>query len=89
MSIDFSHLQSDGTPGMVDVSSKNETVREAKAQSIVFLGAEIVQHFEAAGWQNKKGEHPANSGYRWDDGGEKDLRFDSFMPPFGIRFLQI
>ena len=55
MSIDFSHLQSDGTPGMVDVSSKNETVREAKAQSIVFLGAEIVQHFEAAGWQNKKG----------------------------------
>ena len=55
MAIDFSHLQSDGTPGMVDVSSKNETVREAKAQSIVFLGAEIVQHFEAAGWQNKKG----------------------------------
>jgi molybdenum cofactor biosynthesis enzyme len=55
MSIDFSHLQSDGTPGMVDVSSKNETVRQAKAQSIVYLGAEIVQHFEAAGWQNKKG----------------------------------
>ena len=55
MSTDFSHLQSDGTPGMVDVSAKNETVREAKAQSIVFLGEEIVQHFEAAGWQNKKG----------------------------------
>ena len=55
MAIDFSHLQSDGTPGMVDVSSKNETVREAKAQSIVYLGAEIVQHFEAADWQNKKG----------------------------------
>ncbi len=55
MSSDFSHLDSTGTPGMVDVSSKNETVREAKAQSIVYLGAEIVQHFEAAGWQNKKG----------------------------------
>ncbi len=40
---------------MVDVSPKNRTVREAKAQSTVYLGPEIVQHFEAAGWQNKKG----------------------------------
>jgi cyclic pyranopterin phosphate synthase len=55
MSIDFSHVQSDGSPGMVDVSAKKDTVREARAQSIVFLGAEIVQHFEAAGWKNKKG----------------------------------
>ena len=39
MSNDFSHLQADGTPGMVDVSAKNESVREAKAQSIVYLGA--------------------------------------------------
>jgi cyclic pyranopterin phosphate synthase len=59
MSIDFSHLQSDGTPGMVDVSAKTDTVREAKAQSIVFLGAEIVQHFEAAGWQNTREASPA------------------------------
>jgi len=67
MSSDFSHLDSTGTPGMVDVSSKNETVREAKAQSIVYLGTEIVQHFEAAGWQNKKvaSYKPPLSQVRW------------------------
>lgn len=55
MADSFSHITASGAPGMVDVSAKNVTVREAKAQSIVFLGADIISHFEAAGWQNKKG----------------------------------
>ena len=38
MSNSFSHLDENGQPGMVDVSAKNETVREARAQSIVYLG---------------------------------------------------
>ncbi|RXK49907.1 cyclic pyranopterin monophosphate synthase MoaC [Aquirufa rosea] len=55
MAIEFSHLDAQNQPGMVDVGAKNTTLREAKAQSIIYLGADIVQHFEAAGWQNKKG----------------------------------
>jgi cyclic pyranopterin phosphate synthase len=51
----FSHLDPSGNPGMVDVSNKSETIREAKAQSIVFLGKEVVDHFENIGWENKKG----------------------------------
>lgn len=55
MAIEFSHLDAQNQPGMVDVGAKNSTTREAKAQSVVYLGADIIQHFEAAGWQNKKG----------------------------------
>ncbi|MHA8101763.1 cyclic pyranopterin monophosphate synthase MoaC [Aquirufa nivalisilvae] len=55
MAAEFSHLDAQNQPGMVDVGAKNSTTREAKAQSVVYLGAEIIQHFEAAGWQNKKG----------------------------------
>jgi cyclic pyranopterin phosphate synthase len=51
----FSHLDPSGNPGMVDVSNKSETIREAKAQSIVFLGKEVVDHFENIAWENKKG----------------------------------
>jgi len=51
----FSHLDSSGQPGMVDVSLKSETVREAKAQSIIWLGKEVVDNFVKVGWENKKG----------------------------------
>ncbi len=51
----FSHLDPSGQPGMVDVSHKSETVREAKAQSIVWLGKEVVDNFVKIGWENKKG----------------------------------
>ena len=55
MSNSFSHLDENGQPGMVDVSAKNETVREARAQSIVYLGKEVAAQLSEAGWQTKKG----------------------------------
>jgi len=55
MSNSFSHLDENGQPGMVDVSAKNETVREARAQSIVYLGKEVAGQLSEAGWQTKKG----------------------------------
>jgi len=54
MSNSFSHLDENGQPGMVDVSAKNETVREARAQSIVYLGKEVAGQLSEAGWQPKK-----------------------------------
>ena len=55
MSNSFSHLDENGQPGMVDVSAKNEPVREARAQSIVYLGEEVASQLSLAGWQTKKG----------------------------------
>jgi len=55
MAQDFSHLDSKNQPGMVDVGEKQITAREARAQSIVYLGPEIVDQFVIAGWETKKG----------------------------------
>jgi cyclic pyranopterin monophosphate synthase len=51
----FSHLDAGGNPAMVDVSAKTETKRVAQAQSIVVLGAEIMQHLSQGDIQTKKG----------------------------------
>lgn len=55
MSEVFSHLTENDQPGMVDVNTKRLTVREAEAESIVWLGKSTVELFEKAGWENKKG----------------------------------
>ena len=44
-----------GNPAMVDVSAKAETKRIARAQSIVVLGPEIMQHLAQGDIQTKKG----------------------------------
>lgn len=51
----FSHLDASGNPAMVDVSGKSETKRIARAQSIVVLGPEIMQHLNGGDIQTKKG----------------------------------
>ncbi len=55
MKTEFSHVSENNQPGMVDVGEKKVTVREAEAQSIVWLGKENIDLFEKAGWENKKG----------------------------------
>ena len=51
----FSHVDAGGNPAMVDVSAKLETKRTAQAQSIVVLGAEIMQHLTNGDIHTKKG----------------------------------
>ncbi|MEY2792901.1 MAG: Cyclic pyranopterin phosphate synthase [Bacteroidota bacterium] len=55
MKTEFSHVSENNQPGMVDVGTKSVTLREAEAQSIVWLGKENIDLFEKAGWENKKG----------------------------------
>lgn len=45
----FSHLNSEGNPAMVDVGGKSVTRRTARAQSIVSLGPDIMQHLMPSG----------------------------------------
>jgi cyclic pyranopterin phosphate synthase len=40
----FSHLDSQGRPAMVDISSKEATAREAEAQALVYLPEEVLRH---------------------------------------------
>lgn len=51
----LSHIDADNRPTMVDVSNKQQTVREAHAQSIVRLPNNIVQHISGDEIETKKG----------------------------------
>lgn len=53
--MEFTHIDKDQKPTMVDVSAKAVSERIAIAESVVYLGADILQQFEAAGWSSKKG----------------------------------
>ena len=52
---DFTHLDADGNPSMVDVSEKKITKRTASARAIVVLNDEILRHFENNDIKTKKG----------------------------------
>ena len=51
----FTHLDADGNPSMVDVSEKKTSKRTARAQAIVVLNEEILNHFEQNDIKTKKG----------------------------------
>lgn len=55
MSDQFTHLDAKGNPSMVDVGDKQVSRREARAQSIVVLGEEIMSRLEGDELQTKKG----------------------------------
>jgi cyclic pyranopterin phosphate synthase len=52
---DFSHLDTQHNPSMVDVSGKTITKRTATARSIIALTPEIVAQFVNGDIQTKKG----------------------------------
>jgi cyclic pyranopterin phosphate synthase len=51
----LSHVDADNQPTMVDVSHKQETLREAHAQTVVRLPEEIVRHISGEEIASKKG----------------------------------
>lgn len=51
----LSHVDADNQPTMVDVSHKQETLREAHAQAVVQLPEEIVRHISGEEITSKKG----------------------------------
>lgn len=55
MANQFSHLDQDNNPNMVDVNDKSITLRKATAQSIVELPSEVISHFVDGEIQTKKG----------------------------------
>ncbi len=55
MDPDFTHLSSEGSPGMVDVSHKAVTERRALACGELWLGEALLSEMEERGWAHKKG----------------------------------
>lgn len=55
MSKDFSHINADGDPTMVDVSAKKITQRMAKAKAVVSLDPEIIALLDGDELHTKKG----------------------------------
>jgi len=55
MSKEFTHLDEQGNPSMVDVSDKKITTRTAHARSLVELSEEVLASFENNEIQTKKG----------------------------------
>ncbi|GAB3697890.1 cyclic pyranopterin monophosphate synthase MoaC [Spirosoma flavus] len=51
----FSHLNAEGNPSMVDVGAKVVTRRTARAQTVVALGPDIMQHLSGSDISTKKG----------------------------------
>jgi cyclic pyranopterin phosphate synthase len=51
----FTHLDTTGNPNMVDVSEKQVSKRLARAQAIVILNEEVLQHLHNHEIQTKKG----------------------------------
>lgn len=51
----LSHLDKDGMPGMVDVSNKATSSREARASGRINLGKEVMNILAADGFNTKKG----------------------------------
>ncbi len=55
MSKEFTHLNEDGAPGMVDVSHKKETTRIATASGKVVIPADVLQDLRAIEFNTGKG----------------------------------
>lgn len=55
MDKEFSHINEDNHPKMVNVGDKKITKRTAKAKAIMFLGTEIISHFKRDDIITKKG----------------------------------
>lgn len=51
----FSHINKEGNPKMVDVSGKNVTKRKAIAKATMFLGKEVISNFNDNELITKKG----------------------------------
>lgn len=51
----FTHINAENQPAMVDISSKKDNEREAKAEAIIEVGEQVMKLLENGDIQSKKG----------------------------------
>jgi cyclic pyranopterin monophosphate synthase len=85
----FTHVSAAGNPQMVDVSHKQITRRIAKAQSIVFLGKEILSKIKGDELVTKKGPVFQTAIIAGVMGAKKTHELIPFCHPLGLEDCQI
>lgn len=51
----LTHVKDNDLPGMVDITSKSDTIRNAIASCVIIVGNEVYQFLESNGFNTKKG----------------------------------
>jgi cyclic pyranopterin monophosphate synthase len=85
----FTHVSSKGDPQMVDVSSKSETVRTARAQAIIAPGEEILRLLKDNEIVTKKGPVFHTSIIAGVMGAKKTSELIPFCHPVGLEDCQV
>lgn len=80
----LSHIDADNRPTMVDVSHKQETLREAHAQTVVRLPRDIVQHIAGDDIESRKGPVFATAIIAGVMGAKKTHELVPFCHPIGL-----
>ncbi|MCP4298982.1 MAG: cyclic pyranopterin monophosphate synthase MoaC [Gammaproteobacteria bacterium] len=85
----LSHVDSDNRPTMVDVSDKDQTVREAHAQTVVRLPRDIAQHISGEEIETKKGPVFATAIIAGVMAAKKTHELIPFCHPIGLESCKI
>lgn len=85
----FTHVSPEGKPQMVNVASKNVTLRTAKAQAIIIPGEEILAHFKGNDIITKKGPVFQTAIIAGVMGAKKTSELIPFCHPLGLEDCQV
>ncbi|SHH62305.1 cyclic pyranopterin phosphate synthase [Chryseolinea serpens] len=85
----FTHIDDAGNPRMVDVSEKKVTTRTAKAQALVQVGPEILQHLQGDELITKKGPVFQTAIIAGVMGAKQTSSLIPFCHPLGLEDCQV
>ncbi|MGE9266918.1 MAG: cyclic pyranopterin monophosphate synthase, partial [Verrucomicrobiales bacterium] len=86
---DWTHLDEEGKPGMVDVSAKETTVRRAVAECRVRVGATIAQAMAEGDLMTKKGAVLQTAVIAGTQGAKKTAELIPFCHPLPLDACRI
>lgn len=87
--MEFSHVDPQLKPTMVDVSEKEATARSAVAECFVHLGPEIMQSLTESGWSSKKGPILDTAIIAGTMGAKKTSELIPFCHPLNLKSVKI
>lgn len=87
--MEFTHIDKNQKPTMVDVSAKAVTERIAVAESIVFLGEAILAEFESSNWNSKKGPILDTAIIAGTMGAKKTSELIPFCHPLNLKSVKL
>jgi len=85
----FTHIDDAGNPRMVDVSEKKVTTRTARAQALVQVGPEILQHLQGDELITKKGPVFQTAIIAGVMGAKQTASLIPFCHPLGLEDCQV